>query len=466
MTPGEFMELWRAALNKENFTTVDVSAAVAYFMAPKEDNEIIIIKKACMVTVDVFTKYLKDQIMEIIDSEKKVKHIKLAEGVESAISDKKYVSGVDVSQVDMCYPAIIQSGGNYNLKFSVMSDKNTLHFGAIICCLGARYKSYCSNIVRTLLVNPSEEVQNNYNFLINLEEEVLKKLTAGIKLCEVYETGIEYVKKEKANLLENLTKNFGFAMGIEFKESSLMISQKTTAIAKKGMVFNVNIGLANLQNKDATDKEGKLYALYIGDTVMVNEGQPASVLTASKKKIKNVGIFLKDESEEEENDEEKENAPKPEILGRGKRTAVIESKLRSEHPSEEKRKEHQKELALLLNEKAKERLAKQSGAKDTEKVRKNTVSYKNVNQMPRVPEVKELKLYVDQKYETVILPVYGIPVPFHISTIKNISQSVEGDYTYLRINFFHPGSTMGRNEGKLYFHKQIQNFILILLFRW
>lgn len=160
-----------------------------------------------------------------------------------------------------------------------------------------------------------------------------------------------------------------------------------------------------------------------------------------------IGIFLKSESDDEDNDEEKENTPKPEILGRGKRTAVIESKLRSEHPSEEKRKEHQKELALQLNEKAKERLAKQSGAKDVEKVRKNTVSYKNVNQMPRVPEVKELKLYVDQKYETVILPIYGIPVPFHISTIKNISQSVEGDYTYLRINFFHPGSTMGRNEG-------------------
>ncbi|KAJ8970901.1 hypothetical protein NQ317_009053 [Molorchus minor] len=87
------------------------------------------------------------------------------------------------------------------------------------------------------------------------------------------------------------------------------------------------------------------------------------------------------------------------------------------------------------------------GPRMSKKVRKNTISYKNVNQMPRVTELKELKLYVDQKYETVILPIYGIAVPFHISTIKNISQSVEGDYTYLRINFFHPGSTMGKNEG-------------------
>lgn len=108
----------------------------------------------------------------------KVKHSKLAEGVENAATDKKYVSGVDTGQVDMCYPAIIQSGGNYSLKFSAVrylcfiylafmpsiifffsSDNNSLHFGAIVCLLGARYKSYCSNIGRTLLVNPTEKMQ-------------------------------------------------------------------------------------------------------------------------------------------------------------------------------------------------------------------------------------------------------------------------------------------------------------------
>ncbi|XP_053994528.1 FACT complex subunit spt16 isoform X2 [Hylaeus volcanicus] len=449
--PGAFMDAWRAALKSESFDTVDVSAAAAYVMCPKEDAEILTIKKACLVSADVFTKYLKDQIMEIIDSDKKVKHSKLAEGVDAAITNKKYVTGVDVTQVDMCYPAIIQSGGNYSLKFSVVSDKNTLHFGVIVCSLGARYKSYCSNIVRTLLVNPTKTIEDNYNFLLQLEEEILKNLVSGVKISEVYEAGVKYVKDEKPEMLDHLTKNFGFAMGIEFRESSLLIGPKTHASIKKGMVFNVNVGLSNLINSEATEKEGKVYALFVGDTVMVNEGQPATNFTPSKKKLKNVGIFVKDEEEEEEEGSGKENEPKPEpILGRGKRTAVIESKLRTEHSSEEKRKQHQKELAQQLNEVAKARLAQQSGGKEQEKIRKSTVSYKSLSHMPREPEVKELKLYVDKKYETVILPIFGIPVPFHISTIKNISQSVEGDYTYLRINFFHPGATMGRNEGGTY----------------
>lgn len=349
----------------------------------------------------------------------------------------------------MCYPAIIQSGGNYSLKFSAPSDKNHLHFGAIVCSLGARYKSYCSNIVRTLLVNPSDKIQEYYNFLLNMEEEILKKLSPNTKLSEVYETGLTYAKKEQPKLVDKLTKTFGFAMGLEFRENSLIIGPKCSGILRKGMVFNVNIGISSIDNKDATDKEGKIYALFIGDTVLVNDESPASVLTQSKKKIKNIGIFLKDDEEDEE-EEEEETEKRSEILGRGKRTTVLDTKLRSEHNSEEKRKQHQKELALAVNEKAKDRMAKQSGGKEAEKIRKSTISYKSLNQMPREPEVKDLKLYVDRKYETVIMPIFGVPVPFHISTIKNISQSVEGDYTYLRINFFHPGALMGRNEGVMY----------------
>lgn len=76
------------------------------------------------------------------------------------------------------------------------------------------------------------------------------------------------------------------------------------------------------------------------------------------------------------------------------------------------------------------------------------ISVCDVDHAPHLSCSFEIVLFFsDRKYETVILPVYGLPVPFHISMIKNISQSVEGDYTYLRINFFHPGSNIGRSEG-------------------
>ncbi|XP_013382413.1 FACT complex subunit SPT16 [Lingula anatina] len=444
--PGEFSESWRAVLGKESFEKVDLSASLAYVMAPKEENEMKVIQKAAQVTMDVYNKYLKEQLMEIIDADKRVKHAKLADGVEEALQNKKYITGVDAAQLDMCYPAIIQSGGNYNLKFSVVSDKNNIHFGAITIALGVRYKSYCSNIVRTIMVDPTEEMQENYNFLLKVEEAIIDKLRDGVKLSDVFQTAVDLVKKEKPDLLEKMTKSVGFGMGIEFREGSMLIGPKTTVKAKKGMVFNVNVGFAGLTNKGAKDDQGKTYALFVGDTVHVAEGQGAAVITNLKKRVKHCAIFLKDENDEEEEEEEEEEV-KPDMLGRGRRTAVIESRLRTDQTAEEKRVSHQKELAEKINREAKERL---KGLKrgDTEvKAKKSNVSYKNVSQMPREPELKELKIFVDRKYETIILPVFGVSTPFHISMIKNISQSVEGDYTYLRVNFFHPGASLGRNEG-------------------
>jgi nucleosome binding factor SPN SPT16 subunit len=52
----------------------------------------------------------------------------------------------------------------------------------------------------------------------------------------------------------------------------------------------------------------------------------------------------------------------------------------------------------------------------------------------------------DKKHEAVVLPVFGMAVPFHVSTIKNLSMNTEGDMTYLRINFFTPGGAFGRSE--------------------
>ena len=56
------------------------------------------------------------------------------------------------------------------------------------------------------------------------------------------------------------------------------------------------------------------------------------------------------------------------------------------------------------------------------------------------------QIFVDRKAQTVILPVHGYAVPFHINTIKNASKNDEGDFTYLRINFQTPGQLAGKKE--------------------
>ena len=52
------------------------------------------------------------------------------------------------------------------------------------------------------------------------------------------------------------------------------------------------------------------------------------------------------------------------------------------------------------------------------RVKKSIVSYKNQSQLPKEKDIKEFRIFVDRRYESVILPIYGTPTPFHISTIK------------------------------------------------
>lgn len=67
-------------------------------------------------------------------------------------------------------------------------------------------------------------------------------------------------------------------------------------------------------------------------------------------------------------------------------------------------------------------------------------SYSNEKQFPR--DIKPGMLYVDKNHDTVLIPVNNTQfVPFHISTIKNVSTTTEGQWIHLRLNFHIPGGS-------------------------
>jgi nucleosome binding factor SPN SPT16 subunit len=302
-----------------------------------------------------------------------------------------------------------------------------------------------------MFVEPTQTMQDNYSFLLTTYEKTLDILRPDVILSDVYKTIYEFVEEEKPDLIDSFTRNIGFATGLEFRELTLQISPKCNLPAKAGMVFCVNMGFSNLSNPEAEDEAGKTYALFIGDIVQVNESGPAIELTAaSKKKIKSVAIFL---GGNEENGNEENNIPNDIFNSKdSRRSALLDSRTRTEIPSEDRRKEHQAQLRRQMNEEAKKRML--HGIEENLSKRpklSSMVAYKHHSVLPvREQEVQNLMLYVDRKHEAVIMPLFGVPTPFHISMIKNISKSEEGSFTYLRINLFYPGSTMGRMDGVVF----------------
>ena len=59
-----------------------------------------------------------------------------------------------------------------------------------------------------------------------------------------------------------------------------------------------------------------------------------------------------------------------------------------------------------------------------------------------------MQLKVDMEKEALLLPINGRSVPFHISTIKNISMPEQDRATWMRINFFIPGVALGKDVAK------------------
>lgn len=447
--PGDFYQECQQIFKSEHkFDRQDVSAGVAYILASKEDVELQLIQKACNATEATYARVLCKELTVIIDKEKKVSHKKLSDKLNDAISKDagRFLDNIDSRLVDTCYMPIIQSGGNYSLRFAASSNEENIHYGTIVSSVGIRYKRYCSNISRTLMIDPSDDQKKNYEFLLQVSDELINRLTDGIVLSDLYQHIVDFVKGKRPELVDRMTKNFGFVTGIEFRENHLVIGPKTNAQARKNMSFVIAVGFTDLINREPTDQKAKNYALFVSDTVIVNEkGTPANLLTQKKRKLTKTMVLLKNDDESEE-EEDEENIERNEAVRGGSRRRVLEDRLRQEQNNDERRRQHQRELLEQLNIAAQARLSKSSGGKVETKVKKSIVAYKSLKEFPRENEISDLKIYVDKRNEAVILPVFGVPVPFHISTIKNVSTSVEGDYLYLRINFFFPGSTLEKGS--------------------
>lgn len=439
-----------------NFEKQDVSSGIAYILAVKEEAELNLIKFACNATETTYSRVLCKELTTIIDKEKKVSHRYLSEKLNEAVAkDASHfleISQTEARHVETCYTPIIQSGGNYSLKFATSSNSDSIHFGSIVSSLGLRYKFYCSNISRTLMIDPTEDQKKNYEYLLRVSDQIINKLCDGVVLSDLFNQINALVKKERPDLVDKITKNFGFATGIEFRESQLVIGPKTNFVAKKNMTFIIAVGFSDLVNKGTSDAKLKNYALFLSDTVVVQDkGTPATLLTQKKRKLTKTIVLLKnadddDDVEQEEKDDEVQEVMLPQNLRGGTRRRVLEERLRAEQNNNEKRRAHQKELLLQLNAAARDRLSLNNSERPDVKIKKSIIAYRSINDFPKENEISNLRIYVDKKNETLILPFYGVPVPFHISTIKNVSSSVEGDYTYLRINFFFPGSTLEKGS--------------------
>lgn len=62
---------------------------------------------------------------------------------------------------------------------------------------------------------------------------------------------------------------FRFLTGLEFRESSALISPKCNMEVSPNMIFVVYVGAQGLKNSSASDERAKVAAILLSDTVLI-----------------------------------------------------------------------------------------------------------------------------------------------------------------------------------------------------
>ncbi|KAK0593312.1 hypothetical protein LWI29_034665 [Acer saccharum] len=444
---GKLLETWDDRLKNTGFQLSDVTNGLSDLFAVKDQDEIMNVKKAGYLTYSVMNKIVVPKLENVIDEEKKISHSSLMDETEKAILEPtKAGVKLKAENVDICYPPIFQSGGEFDLKPSAASNDELLYYDSgsvVICAVGSRYNSYCSNIARSFLIDATPIQSKAYEALLKAHEAAISALKPGNKVSAAYQAALSEVEKDAPELVPNLTKNAGTGIGLEFRESGLILNAKNDRVVKAKMIFNVSIGFQNLQNQTNNPKK-QTFSLLLADTVIVGDKNPEVVTSKSSKAVKDVAYSFNEDEEEEEQ-------PKAKAEANGTEAFPSKTTLRSDNheiSKEELRRHHQAELARQKNEETARRLAGGgNGAGDNRSSARTTtdlIAYKNVNDLP---PPKAMMIQIDQKNEAVLLPIYGIMVPFHVATIRTVSSQQDTNRNcYIRIIFTVPGTPFSPHD--------------------
>lgn len=505
---GKFINEWNPLWDehKSKFELKDVSLGVSETLEFKDEEEQRNLRTAARTSVNMMN-YFTDEMSKIVDEDLNVSNAKLVDKIENKIDDAKFFKSMDsnkamkklgkdfdLNNLDWCYKPIIQSNGKYELKFSVESTNDKLSGPVIMASLGLRYNNYCSTLSRTFLIAPSKEMEKNYEFLVSLQKHIFSVLKDGAKFNEIYDEALQFIEKNRPELKDHFVKNIGSLIGIDFRDSAGVINSKNERVLKENSVVNLVLGFSNLE-----DPQKGSYALLLSDTVRITGSEPI-ILTESPKLKKEIAFYFDENDNIKEEDgsngradagsktsikSEVKSEPKSSKSSRSSskvksepsvktenygNTRVLKAKRRSEQNNAEEgqaqiQKEIQSELHAKRQKEGLERFNPEDAKDGSEQraVFKRYESYVRESQIPN--NVKDLKIHIDSKNQTIILPIMGRPVPFHINSYKNGSKIEEGDYTHLRLNFNSPGLMISKREELPYELGDDKQFIRSLTFR-
>ena len=296
-----FLSAYEAFLQE----TVDVALPFALLFAVKDEKELTYMRRSAEASVNAWNN-LRKKLVDIVDTEKvaelfkavvncrfslqKVRHNRLAEDLEKTMVTTAVQGRIaQDNALESCYSPILQSGPDCTLKFSTENSDSFLHFGSISGSMGVRYYSYCTNVARTIMIEPTSEMENIYEILLAAQTALVEKLKPGTRICDAYAAALDVIRDRKPELLSKIVKSnlgfvkvlfstsnllvffYSFVTGIEFRDPLLLINERCQHLVRPNMTFIVLLGAQNFDNPPKSDADNKTASIFLSDTVLVLE---------------------------------------------------------------------------------------------------------------------------------------------------------------------------------------------------
>ena len=304
---GKMIEEFEAQLAKIDHDWVEISPQIQDLICVKREEDFPLIKKSAKL-VDYFYKLLLEEVEEIIDKEKKIKHSDITRKIEQLLIENKHKYEQELvlkhTFADLAYSPIVQSGGTYNLKPNAESNEDVLKYDCVMLSVGAKYMEYNTNVVRTLFIDASEEEKSAYQNVYEAERMLIKMLKPGAVLKDIYDSVFKFLCQKNQAYKDFLPNNFGFGVstahqiGLEFRESCLVINSKAERKVEANMVFNIILSLRDLRTKG-----GRNYAIMLSDTVKVTPQGPEILTSEVPKKLEYISYCTEEDGEENKEDD-------------------------------------------------------------------------------------------------------------------------------------------------------------------
>jgi len=400
---GPLVESWEKAQN-----TVDVTAQVEKVFRRKDAAQINTLRLASVAAKCVL-ELLESKIRAAVKKDDRLTHEEIGEQVESAleIELKKMPKEIDQTYMELCFRPIIQSGGQYGIVVEKSGEytnpyaEQLLYFDVITYSVCVVYKGYCSLVGRTLLVNPRRAAEEALEYVILITDEILQRLSVDKTYEEVQEEALASVKSKidpgRREVLKGVKIDVGKGIGARLEEGG---PAEAGDRPENCSVFRLCVSVEGVRCLDDEERD----ATVLIENVVLMENGHAKVLTPYSRNSKEYVLEVAE-------DQTKRNS-----LGRRVRNRDKEIERAAEIA------EHQKQLMDELIEAQIEYYRGQEREEESaeEEAPLSYSSYQKESQIPR----GQARIRTDKRAKSVVIPVFGVSLPFHIEAIKSVSKTV------------------------------------------